>query len=243
MTMTQTIESKGARMIPTARFFLDRLWVWITGIAFWIIGAAFLAIFTPYWETVVAIWRSPMQIAAVQKELTARRGDLSKATGDNRVIRQPPGLSYVTEPVYVGDPVVLNLVIKRTPFGAKCHLTFAQSLFAEAGGVVTPGSELKPVRQINEDETRLRVTLTPPANLRPARMAPTRPAWRSASLPTRRNSPPLMRATPRTPRARPVGAGRRSWDSTMLTRVTIRRDPWSGPWPRPRASSCAPSSG
>ncbi|MDS9468591.1 hypothetical protein RGQ15_13560 [Paracoccus sp. MBLB3053] len=168
--MTQSIESQGRRIVPTLGFFLDRLWVWITGILFWVIGAIFLAIFTPFWGNVQAIWQSPATLAALQHDLVALRSDLAAATGDNRVIRQTPGLSYVTEPVRVGDKVVLNLVIERTALGSRCIFTSGQSLFTEAGGVITPGSPVGPTRQIGEEQTRLRIGLTPPETLRPGRI-------------------------------------------------------------------------
>ncbi|MFG6083847.1 hypothetical protein ACEUZ9_000079 [Paracoccus litorisediminis] len=168
--MTQTIESKGQRIVPTLGFFLDRLWVWLTGIAFWLVGAVVLAVFTPFWDNARAVWDSPATLVALQRDIVALRTDLAAATGDNRVIRQPPGLSYVTEPVRMGEPVILNLVIERTELGAQCHFLSGQSLFTEAGGVITPGSEIEPSRQISEEQTRLRVKLIPPDTLRPGRI-------------------------------------------------------------------------
>ncbi|SMO78634.1 hypothetical protein [Paracoccus laeviglucosivorans] len=168
--MTQTIESKGQRLVPTKQFFLDRFWVWIAGGLFWSAGALLLALFTPFWGNMQAIWQTPKAVAALQAEVTAMRSDLTAATGDNRVIRQTPGLSYVTEPVHVGEEVVLNLVMVRTQLGAKCIFLGGQSLFTEAGGVITPGSSTKPSRQVGEETTRLRIKLTPPDTLRPGRI-------------------------------------------------------------------------
>ncbi len=168
--MTQNIDSKGDRLLPSRKFFLDRLWIWATGILFWAIGAVLLAFFTPLWVTVTAIWNSPLVLAEVQLEIAEMRAEVNAVSGDNRVIRQPPGLSYVTEPVHVGEPVVLNLVASRTELGARCILTSGQSLFTEAGGVITPGSEVRPGRQINEDQTRMRIRLIPPDSLRPGRI-------------------------------------------------------------------------
>ncbi|SMO64127.1 hypothetical protein [Paracoccus laeviglucosivorans] len=168
--MTQTIESKGQRLVPTKQFFLDRFWVWIAGGLFWSAGALLLALFTPFWGSMQAIWQTPEAVAALQVEVTAMRSELNAATGDNRVIRQTPGLSYVTEPVHVGEGVIMNLVMERTTLGAKCIFVAGQSLFGEAGGVVTPGSEIRPSRQIGEETTRLRVKLVPPDTLRPGRI-------------------------------------------------------------------------
>ncbi|MFT4013013.1 MAG: hypothetical protein QM682_06350 [Paracoccus sp. (in: a-proteobacteria)] len=65
--MTQTIESNGQRLLPTRQFFLDRLWIWLTGIALWLVGtifmATFLAIFTPFWDTAKAVWHAPLVLS------------------------------------------------------------------------------------------------------------------------------------------------------------------------------------
>lgn len=190
--MTQTIESQGERLIPTRKFFLDRFWIWLTGLIIWLIGAAVLFLIEPVRTNVAAIWAAPATLAAVQADLAEMksqvttditavkdqvstdvadlRADINAVAGDNRVIRQTPGLSYVTEPVHVGEPVVLNLVASRTELGARCVLTSGQSLFTEAGGVITPGSEVRPGRQMSEEQTRMRIRLTPPDSLRPGRI-------------------------------------------------------------------------
>jgi|GEM_PF-999866 len=180
--MTQNIDSKGERLLPTRQFFLDRLWVWLTGIAFWAIGALFLLIATPFWATVVAIWNAPVTLATISSEVAdlrtdvtqsvaELRADVAQATGDDRVIRQPKGLSYVTEPVHLGEDVVYNLVIERTTLGANCNFMGGESLFTEAGGVMTPGSALPAsTRRLAAQQTRLHLRLTPPENLRPGRI-------------------------------------------------------------------------
>jgi len=169
--MTQNIDSKGERLLPTKQFFLDRLWVWVTGIAFWAVGALFLLIATPFWANVSAIWQSPDTLATISAEVAELRADVAQATGDDRVIRQPKGLSYVTEPVHLGEDVVYNLVIERTTLGANCNFMGGESLFTEAGGVMTPGSVLPAsTRRLAAQQTRLHLRLTPPENLRPGRI-------------------------------------------------------------------------
>lgn len=163
-------DEKKRGMIPGAQFFLDRLWIWATGIFFSMIGIVGLSIFTPIGTNLVKIWGAPATLSAVQMDLTKLRTEINAVTGDNRVIRQTPGLSYVTEPVHVGEPVVLNLVAERTQLGANCVLMSAQSLFTESGGVITPGSPVIPARQIGEEQTRMRILITPPDNLQPGRV-------------------------------------------------------------------------
>lgn len=168
--MSQNIESRGQRMIPTLGFFLDRLWISLTGVAFWVIGGIFLAIFTPFWDNAKAVWQTPSKIDQLQADVQSLRTDLTIVTGDNRVIRQSPGLSYVTEPVRIGDPVILNLVMQRTELGESCIFITGQSLFTEAGGVMTPGSEIHPSRQIGDAQVRMRIHLTAPQTLNPGRI-------------------------------------------------------------------------
>lgn len=188
--MPQNIDSKGGRLLPTRQFFLDRLWVWITGIALWVIGTTALAILTPLGTTMAAIWEAPATLAtisaevaelradvppgtlaAISAEVAELRADVAQATGDDRVIRQPKGLSYVTEPVHLGEDVVFNLVIERTTLGANCDFIGGESLFTEAGGVMTPGSAIPAsTRRLEAQQTRLHLRLTPPENLRPGRI-------------------------------------------------------------------------
>lgn len=88
--MTQTIESKGERLLPTRQFFLDRLWVWVTGILFWVASVGFLAIWTPVGVKIAAIWEAPSTLAALSTDVAElrrqaqRRGLFLVATGRNK---------------------------------------------------------------------------------------------------------------------------------------------------------------
>ena len=62
--MTQTIESKGQRFLPTLGVLLDRACGLLTGIAFWLVGAVLLTAFTPFGDCVRAVWSSPAMLPA-----------------------------------------------------------------------------------------------------------------------------------------------------------------------------------
>lgn len=100
--------------------------------------------------------------------------DVARANGDDRVIRQPAGLSYIREPVKQGDPVVMILVASRTKLGASCRLTEWVPIFTDEQNIPTPGRRARagPIaRQIDRDLQTLRIEMVPPAELRPGRVS------------------------------------------------------------------------
>ncbi|SLN36430.1 hypothetical protein AQS8620_01291 [Aquimixticola soesokkakensis] len=130
-------------------------------------------------DTIVSTVRSELGIEGLAtrenvEQLSMRVGDLTAAvrtaSGDDRVIRQPIGMSYVSEPVSVGQSVTLNLVLERTALGERCVFVGGQSLFADATNIVVSGSPVLPQRQIALTATRLRVVLDPPQTLLPGRI-------------------------------------------------------------------------
>jgi len=155
-------------LLPKPGFLLERVWIWIAQIAFYAAGFLLLAVFTPYWQTVLAIWDSPKVLAEMQASLVEMRAEVRQATGEDRVIRQPPGLSYVQEPVQQGENVILFMVAERTTLGRNCRLTGWTPLFTDSTNVTLPGSRLNagPVsRQISDELTKLRIEIIPPAIL------------------------------------------------------------------------------
>jgi hypothetical protein len=112
-------------------------------------------------------WRD-MQIA-----ITELRQDVQALQGEDRVIRQPPGLSYIEEPVTQGENVYMILVVSRTRLGNDCRLLEWVPLFSDEMNIPTPGERANSgpvVRQINDTETRMRVEMVPPETLRPGRI-------------------------------------------------------------------------
>lgn len=160
------------------RTFLWGLADRVTGhVAFWSILTALAAMFTPAWDRAQAIWRSADDLTALRGEvatlhqaLDAIRSDLARASGEDRVIRQLPGQTYVSEPVYRGDPVVLYLTVERTRLGASCRLIQSVPLFTDGSGITVSGTPRPGVRQVGAAATRLRLELAAPAGLRAGRI-------------------------------------------------------------------------
>jgi hypothetical protein len=138
----------------------------------WACLAAVLFVLTPLWSHITAIWRSADELTAVRGDLrdvradiAAMRREIAQATGEDRVIRQLPGQSYVAEPVRVGEPVVLYLVVQRTRLGAQCRLIESVPLYTDGTGITQAGPSRPAARQIGPDPTRLRLNLTQPPGL------------------------------------------------------------------------------
>jgi hypothetical protein len=143
----------------------------------WAVLAVLIFTLTPLWTQIKATWRASEDIAAIRNDLHAvqeaisdLRADVARASGEDRVIRQIPGLSYVAEPVVRGGPVVLYLVAQRTRLGAQCRLIETTPLFTDYTGITTPGNPIPGARQITTEPTRLRLVLTQPPNLQAGRI-------------------------------------------------------------------------
>jgi hypothetical protein len=88
---------------------------------------------------------------------------ISEALGENRVLRQPYGLSYVSEPVYVNDRMVVNLTYSRTEYGTSCVFEGGRTSFIMPDGIPLGGSEIPVVRQIGENLTTFRLAVDSPS--------------------------------------------------------------------------------
>lgn len=111
-------------------------------------------------------------VAQLQGDVEQLKEDVKRANGEDRVIRQPQGLSYIMEPVHEGDTVVMIAVLSRTKLGADCRLEDWTPIFTDERNIPTPGGRLRagPVqRQINTDLVPLRIEMKPP-QLRPGRI-------------------------------------------------------------------------
>ena len=112
-------------------------------------------------------------IADLSEQVSDLAEGVRRATGEDRVIRQPAGLSYVEEPVTRGDRVILWLTVARTKLGKNCRLTEWTPLFTDAQNVSLVGSrpgQGSVRRQISDDFEKLRVELIPPEDLIPGRI-------------------------------------------------------------------------
>lgn len=89
-----------------------------------------------------------------------------QALGEDRVIRQPLGLSYVGEPVATTDSEVLLVVsFARTTFGRSCDFTGGHAMFAGRDGVPRLGERLTPIEQISNDLVTFELWIDKPDRL------------------------------------------------------------------------------
>lgn len=165
----------------TRSFIVEELRKRIFGLLFLVAVSILVWLFTPISEKVSGIWHSPEKLQSIEENqvegFRAQAEQLSKLSdqvaainGEDRVIRQSPGQSYVTEPVGQGEDVTLNLVAQRTALGERCKLVASQSLFTDARGVAMTGKSGSVKRQIGTDATRLIVVIEPPKTLLPGRI-------------------------------------------------------------------------
>lgn len=129
--------------------------------------AIVVALWSPVSNNLKDIWESPDRLTAIENGVDDIRENMRNLSGENRIIRQREGLSYVEEPVRRGENVFLYLVIERTELGKNCVLTKAVPLFKDKTGVTTPG--IRPERPLQigltTDPTVTRLEYIPPPNL------------------------------------------------------------------------------
>lgn len=137
-----------------------------------IAGAVATCVFmlTPLNIRLSGIWNSPEKLSEISTKLDALATEIQKATGEDRVIFETPGLTYVTEPVYVGDAIVLNMVVRRTRLGSACTMINRTALFTDDTNIATPGTQKRAERQIDTVDTPLRILLEVPPQLRSGRV-------------------------------------------------------------------------
>jgi hypothetical protein len=99
--------------------------------------------------------------------VTEIKEQIAEISGTNRVTVQPDGMSYVREPVILGQPLTLVLHIGRTEVGAACILTEVIPLFTDDFGTTIAGERRNPSQQLGPQVVRRELTLPMPATLRP----------------------------------------------------------------------------
>jgi hypothetical protein len=129
------------------------------------LAGLFLLMIAPFGDQIRAVWHSPQALAALSVDVKELTQEVRRANGEDKVIRQPPGLSYVKEPVKVGEDVTMVLVIARTSLGEGCRFVGGQSLFSDARNIPFPGSEVSVQRQVGNSDARLYISITPPEEL------------------------------------------------------------------------------
>lgn len=110
------------------------------------------------------------QWGRMQIDIAELQEKMASVQGEDRVIREVPGLTYVSEPVYQGENIVFNMVAQRTRLGENCILEYSQPIFTDMLNVPTPGGRRDSARQIGGNQTPLKPSFVPPPNLRPGRV-------------------------------------------------------------------------
>lgn len=151
-------------------FVLDEAKKWLARTA--IMGSVALILFlvTPLKDRLAEIWHSPTQLAAISAKLDTLTAEVQRATGEDRVIYEAPGLSYVREPVHLGEQITLNMVVRRTRLGAACALVNRTALFTDETNIPSAGPTQRPARQMTTTETPVRLVLDVPPQVQPGRV-------------------------------------------------------------------------
>lgn len=148
-------------------FLLEEFKKWFVRSFFVALTALIVALWPPVSDNLKDIWNSPSRLTAIEAGVSEIRENMRNLAGENRIIRQREGLSYVEEPVHRGENVFLYLVIERTELGKNCSLTKAVPLFKDKTGVTTPG--IRPERPLHNGLTTYpsvaRFEYIPPPNL------------------------------------------------------------------------------
>ncbi len=155
---------------PFWSFVADEAKKWATRVAFAGFAATLVLVFTPTTDRLAAIWTSPEQLTDIAQKLDVLTEEVKRANGEDRVISEAPGFSYVKEPVYLGDAITLNMVVKRTRTGAGCTLLTRTALFTDETNIPSAGGSQKPARQVGTTETPMRLVLDVPPQVRPGRV-------------------------------------------------------------------------
>ena len=148
-------------------FLWEEFKEWSTRSFFVVLTALIVALWSPVGSNLKDIWNSPDRLTAIETGVDDIKENMRNLAGENRIIRQREGLSYVEEPVRRGENVFLYLVIERTELGENCTLTRAVPLFKDKTGVTTPGTRPERPLQagLTTDPTVLRLEYIPPPNL------------------------------------------------------------------------------
>lgn len=114
-------------------------------------------------EAVVSFLRAELGIDELAQEVRT-------LSGEDRVIRQLRGYSYVEEPVHEGDEVFLVLHMARTQAGALCTFVGYHAVFEDQRGIKLAGSSGGPITQLGPSPERIRLGVTPPRGLQQGRV-------------------------------------------------------------------------
>jgi hypothetical protein len=150
----------------------EELKKWIIRVLFSCVTAALVFLFTPLYDNLVAIWEMPERLKIIETQITELKDTTRSLSGEDKVIRQVEGMSYVEEPVYVDDNVIIVIVAQKTSLGSNCTIEDVQAIFTDESRIATPGQLQKYARKPVFDETpsAQRIEVIPPPNLKVGRV-------------------------------------------------------------------------
>lgn len=125
-------------------------------------------LFAPLLDFGQALTRVPAEIERLSRGQDQIRSVLAEATGSNRITFQPPGQTYVAEPVHFGDPVVLVLPIHLRADHEHCRLDRFSPMFSQEGQRHY-GDPIEPQWRMRPEITRFRLSINQPPHLESGR--------------------------------------------------------------------------
>ena len=122
---------------------------------------------------VMSIWGPQLKTNAQDwLGISTLTDNIASLNGNTRITRMPVGMSYVREPVYLGEDIDLVIYIGRTERGVNCELERIIPLFTDDNGVVFAGVPRTPAQQLATTEiVRRELTLPQPEDLRAGRVS------------------------------------------------------------------------
>lgn len=137
----------------------------IAGTLFAIVLFTIAAWATPIGHRMMKIYHTSDQLDLMNDKIDDMMNTILELSGKNRVTEQPDGMSYVKEPVYLGEPISLVLFIGRTESGAGCILKEFIPQLTDENGVTLSEQPRRPLAQLNASVGRRVMTVTQPAGL------------------------------------------------------------------------------
>lgn len=152
-------------------FLFEEAKKWLARTSIMVTVALMAYLTTPLKDRLIGIWQGPERLAEISAKLDQLGEDVRRANGEDSVIFEPVGFSYVSEPVYQGDQITLFLIVQRTSTGAACTLLNRTALFTDESNIASAGPAQRPSRQIGTAATPLRLTLDVPPQVMPGRVS------------------------------------------------------------------------
>jgi hypothetical protein len=134
----------------------------IAGVSLFMVTVIMAGLMSLYGQALRSAAQEWLGITAIYKRIT-------ELAGEDRVITQPYGMSYVRTPVVQGESIELVLVVGRTQKGTDCILREIIPLFTDDTGNSIAGRPREPASQLSPEITRRELVIDYPSRLRPGR--------------------------------------------------------------------------